>query len=344
MKKKVLFIVDWPNQIENVQVLQLLLDNDYSENYEWKVWSCKKGKDNGLLYRWYCYTRGALYVIKNRKKYHAIFLWQQMVGYILFEIKKIIHLEIPNIIFFTFIYNSNTIFRKYKKHLVNNALRQSKAVLWPTLEMSNEVKKDFPKFELKNHSPIVPFFDIIDTSFPVDKELDDPYFRNGVFTAGKSERDFNIVIRAFRNTDIPVTIVCTDDYAITETNITPNIRILRFSQVSHDQYYALAGQAFCILVSVINETSPCGMLIIAFAMTNSKPIIATDGYGVKGYMVNNVNGILFKVGQSDEIRKGYEKLKNDEAFRNDLINNAKITVKEMGPANYIEKIIKIIEN
>jgi glycosyltransferase involved in cell wall biosynthesis len=344
MKKKVLFIADWPDNVENTKVLQSLLDYDYSENYEWKVWSCKKGEDNRLLYRWFCYTKGALYAIKNRKKYHAIFIWQQMIGYILFEIIRIIHMKIPDIVFCTFIYNSNNIFRHFKKHMVNNALRHSKAIIWDTLEMSNDVKKDFPKFELKNHFTLMPLFDVIDTNFPVDKVLDVPYFRNGVFTAGKSERDFNIVIRAFRNTDIPVTIVCSDDYAITETNITSNIRILRFSQVSHEQYYALAGQAFCILISVINEKSPCGQLIVAFAMANSKPIIATDCYGVRDFVVNNVNGILFKVGQSDEIRKGYEKLKNDEAFTNDLISNAKITVKEMSPGNYIEKVIKIIEN
>jgi len=112
------------------------------------------------------------------------------------------------------------------------------------IEMSDEVKIDFPEFAFKNHSVLVPSMDVIDTSIPVDKELDDPYFRDGVFTAGKSERDFNVVIRAFRNTDIPITIVCTDDYPITETDITSNIRILRFSQVSHEQYYALAGQAF----------------------------------------------------------------------------------------------------
>ena len=162
-------------------------------------------------------------------------------------------------------------------------------MIWPTLEMSNEAKKDFPEFELKNHYIQLPLFDWVDINLPVDKELDNPYFNNGVFAAGKSERDFNIVIRAFRNTDIPVTIVCSDEYAFTETNITSNIRILRFSQVSHEQYYALACTAFCILISVINENSPCGQITVNFAMANSKPIIATDCYGVRSFVENNVN-------------------------------------------------------
>lgn len=343
MKKRVLFIADWPNNIENKKVLQSLLDKDYSENYEWTVWTCKKRKDNGLLYRWLCYTKGALYAIINRKKYDAIIMWQQMVGYILFEIVSIIRLKIPQIVLYTFIYNSSTRSRYFQKHMVKNALRHSKAIIWDSSDMSQEVKNDFPEFAFKNQSTLNPVMDVIDNTLPVDKELDVPYFRNGVYTAGRSERDFNIVIKAFRNTDIPVTIVCSDDYIFTETDITSNIRILRFSQVSNEQYYALAGQAFCILISVLNEKSSVGQLIIAFAMENSKPIIATECYGVRDYIVNDKNGILFKVGQSEEIVKCYEKLKNDEAFKNNLISQAKITFKEMSPGIFIERVIKIIE-
>ncbi len=343
MKKKVLFIVDWPGNVENTKVLQSLLDNAYSEKYEWKVWSCKKGEDTRLFYRWYCYTKGALYIIKNRKKYDAMLIWQQMIGYILFELISIVPFKIPTVVFYTFIYNSDTIFRHFKKHLVTHALQHSKAIIWSSLATSNEVKIDFPKFEHKNHFTLMPLLDVIDTNFPVDKLLDVPYFRDGVFTAGKSERDFNIVIRAFRNTDIPVTIVCTDDYEITETNITSNIRILRFSQVSHEQYYALAGQAFCILVSVINEKSPCGQLIVAFAMSHSIPIISTDCYGVMDFVTDNENGLLFKAGNSGQIRNAYEKLKNNEPFRSRIICNAKKTVKEMSPEYFIEKLITFIE-
>lgn len=343
MKKKILFVCDWTDHVENKKVLKALLDKDYSENYEWIVWSCKKKEDNRLLYRWYCYIKGAFYIIKNRRNYDAIFIWQQMVGFILFEILRIIPFRIHDIIFCTIITKSNFVFRHFRKHFVKSSLLKSKALIWPSLEMSNDAKKDFPEFESKNYYIINPLFDVIDINFPVDKELDDPYFRNGVFTAGKSERDFNIVIRAFRNTDIPVTIVCPDEYPITETNITSNIRILRFSKVSHEQYYALAGQAFCILISVTNEKSPCGQIIVNFAMANSKPIIATDCYGVRDFVENNVNGLLFKLGQSGEILNAYEKLKNDEAFSGSLIGNAKNTAKELSPGNFIEKVIKILE-
>ena len=324
---------------------RVFLDRECSENYDWKVWSCKKGKDSRLFYRWYCYIKGALYAIKNRKKYDAIFFWQQMAGYTLFEIINIIPFKMPDIVFYTFFnYHTNGISGKFKKHMVRSAFRHSKGLIWPSEKMSDDVNKDFPEFAYKNHFALNPIMDVIETNVPVAKELDDPKFRNGVYTAGKSERDFNIVIRAFRNTDIPVTIVCADDYAITETDISSNIRVLRFAQVDHIQYYALAEQAFCILISTIDEKSPCGQIIVAYAMENSIPLIATDCYGVKDYVVHNENGVLFKVEQADEILKAYRKLRTDEAFRNKLIANALVTAKELGPGPYVKKIISIIEN
>ena len=345
MKKRILFITDWPEHLENGRALQELLNNNYSENFEWKVWTCKKKDINTFSYRWYSYTKGALYVLKNRKKYATIILWQQMIGYLFFELTRIAPIKTPDVILYTYLnFNSNSILNSYKKFVLKNALIKSKVLLWPSLEMANNVKMNYPKFENKNHSTVNPIMDVRDLSIPVIEELDHPYFRNGVYAAGRSDRDFNIVIRAFRNTNIPVTIVCTDNYAITETNITSNIRILRFSQVSPEQYYALALQAFCILNSVINSTSPCGQLLVHFAMENSIPTISTDGYSVKDYIVNNENGLVFNVGQSKEILECYQTLKNDEVLTNKIKTNAKNTIKAMSANNFIEKLINIVES
>jgi glycosyltransferase involved in cell wall biosynthesis len=320
------------------------LDKDLSENHEWTVWSCKKKEDNSLIYRVYCYLKGALYILKNRNKYDAFFIWQQMVAFILFELLRIIKLKIPNIVTYTFIYDSRHFSLKYKDRLVKNALQNAKALIWASYEMANDVKKKFRQYEHKNYFDINPLFNVIDPNLQVEEALDNHYFRNGIYTAGKSGRDFNIVIRAFRNTDIPVTIVCPDDYPITENNITANIRILPFSKVSPEQYYALAGQAFCILISVDDEKSTAGHLLIMHAMANSIPLIATDSDGVKAYIEKNVNGLLFEFGQSDEIRQCYEKLKNDEEFREKIIKNAKDKAKSLSPYPFMERVLSIIES
>ena len=227
--------------------------------------------------------------------------------------------------------------------MVFNALKHSKAIIWDSAAMARDVKNEFPVYAEKNHSTINPILDVLDLNTPVDPALDDPKFSNGIFTAGKSDRDFDIVIRAFRDTDIPVTIVCPDDYKITEKITGSNIRILPFSMVNPQQYYALAGQAFCILISVTNEKSACGQLLVNFAMENEKPIIATDSYGVRDFVEDGENGVLFKIGKTDQIREGYEKLKNDKKFREKIIKNAKETANKMHPSYFVEKIIEVIE-
>jgi glycosyltransferase involved in cell wall biosynthesis len=343
MKKKVLFIADWPDSFENAPVLQALLNKEFSGEYEWTVWSCKRKIESGVWYRWRCYTKGALYAIRNRKKYDAIFIWQQMVAYILLELRRFLPLNIPPVVFYTFIYNSDSVFRKYKKHMVGNALKYAKGVMWDSEEIKDEVNKDFPRYSGKNYYTISPIFEVVN-DYPVDKSLDDPAFRNGVYTAGATERDFNIVIRAFRNTNVPVTIVCRNDYAITEKDISSNIRVLRFAQVSHDQYYALVKQAFCVLNSVINQKSSGGLLLLHYAMIQSKPIISTNCAGIKDLIVDNETGLLFQPGHEEPILHAYQKLKNDAFFAEKLIENAKKAAKKMSPQGFIPEVISIIEN
>ena len=42
------------------------------------------------------------------------FIWQQMVGYILFEMIRFVHLKIPKIVFLLLYIIQTTIFRNYK--------------------------------------------------------------------------------------------------------------------------------------------------------------------------------------------------------------------------------------
>ena len=343
-KKKILFLTDWPEQINNTAALQALLDEHHSDDYEWHVWSCTRKQNNSLKYRWTCYFKGALYAIRNSKKYDGVFIWQQMIGYILFEIKRFLpFVKIPkNIIVYTFIYNGRRrLFKNFKKQMVADALRYSKTVIWNSSQMANEVKSHFPKYKLKNSYVTTPMFEIINTSHKLDKSIDDVRFRNGVFSGGSSERDFNIVVKAFRNTDIPVTIVCSDDYVFTEKRIPPNIRILR--NVSHCQFYALINEAFCVVVSLKSEDSPNGQLVATYAMAHSKPVIASDCYGLRDLISNNKNGLLFPIGDSEELLQAYRKLKRNTVLRKKMVNDANKIAEENDPNRFIPKLISIFE-
>jgi glycosyltransferase involved in cell wall biosynthesis len=342
-KKKILFLTDWPEQVNNTEALQALLDEYHSDEYEWHVWSCTRKQDSSLKYRWTCYFRGALYAIRNSKKYDGVFIWQQMIGFILFEMKRFFpFIKLPkNIIVYTFIYNGRKRqLKSIRKHIVAQALRYSKKLIWNSSQMANKVKNDFPKYRLKNSYATTPMFEIINTSNRLDESIDDPLLRNGVFSGGSSERDFNIVVRAFRNTSIPVTIVCPCDYVFTEP-ITPNIRILR--NVSHCQFYALINQAFCVVVSLKSEDSPNGQLVATYAMAHSKPVIASDCYGVRDLISDKKNGLLFTVGNSEELLAAYRKLKRNSVLRKKMVTDASKIAEENDPNRFIPKLISIFE-
>jgi glycosyltransferase involved in cell wall biosynthesis len=344
MKKKILFVTDWPDTIKNTKALRAVLDQYHSDTYEWHVWSCLKKQDKSFKYRWSCYFKGALYAIRNGKKYDAVFIWQQMVGFLVFEIKRFLpFIKIPkNIILYTFIYHTNTAFIKpFKKNIVGHALRYAKKLIWNSSQMADEVKHDFPKYKSKNSFAITPMFDIVNIGNHLDNSIDDVRFRNGVFAGGSSERDFNTVIKSFKNTNIPVTIVCQGNYVFTEREISSNIRILK--NVSYDQFYALINQSFCVVVSLINERSSCGQLVVSYAMANSIPVIASDSCGVRDFISQNYNGLLFKAGNSRQLLNAYEKLKRDRQLRDRLVNNAGNIVEKVSPRKFIPKLISIVE-
>ena len=344
MKKKILFVTDWPENIKNTKALKAVLDKYHSGTYEWHVWSCQKKQDKSFKYRWSCYFKGALYAIRNGKNYDAVFIWQQMIGFLVFEMKRFLpFIRIPqNIILYTFIYHTNTkLLKPFKKNIVAHALRYAKKLIWNSSQMADEVKNDFPEYESKNSFAITPMFDIVNIGNHLDNSIDDPRFRNGVFAGGSSERDFNTVIRAFVNTNIPVTIVCPYNYVFTEKEISPNIRVLR--NVSYDQFYALINQAFCVVVPLINERSSCGQLVVSYAMANFIPVIASDSCGIRDFVSNNQNGLLFKPGNSMQLLYAYEKLKEDSQLRNKIVNNAGYIVEKVSPRRFIPKLISIVE-
>lgn len=343
MTRKVLFISDW-HQKDDLPVGFCI--TPYKSNYINIIfWSCKKNTNSSLLYRWYCYIRGALYLIKNQKKYGTIIIWQQMIGYIYF----IINIFFPftkhnNVIVTTMLYTTNSIgiYGQLQKLLIQNSLKYAKGLVWFSSQMADEVRSSLPKYEVKIYNTIMPNFNIMKKNNNLKKHLDDSLFRNGVFCGGKSFRDFNIVIKAFNNTNVPVTIVCPDNERITEKINKENIRVLRFSEVSPDQYYALLDQSFCIIVSLKGEKSSCGQLTFSYAMANSKPVIATNSYGVRDYIKDGENGMLFTLGNSGEILTAYEKLKINTKFTNKLIENAKKTGNNMTPADFVKHILLLV--
>lgn len=317
------------------------------ENLKIKVWNCKRKKifSNSFIQRYYEYMIAAFYIIINHQKYDYVVIWQQMIGFLLslFPVNFL-----KKVIISTVLYSDNNTKKNFIKNFIfRNSVYRVKALIYYSEEMCNEGKIFFKKYSEKFYFTHIPILFEIET--PMKKSNFERIIdsEKTIFCGGKSDRDFETVISAFKHTDIPVIIVCSDNEYISNVDeATKNIRIIKFSEInsSHSEFYHLAKKAFCILISLKNEDSPCGQLLFSFAMSNNKPIIASNSKGVRDYITNDYNGLLVSVGDSKAIQDAYYKLSLDFKLHNKLIENSKYIFNKMTFSNYISNIYKIILN
>ena len=310
------------------------------------IWNCKQKVlfKNRFIQRYYEYLIALIFYFKNQKKYDHIIFWQQILGYL-------VSLLFPSsltkkIIVSTILYSpKNTNKHGIKRLLLKISLRKSMGLLYFSEGMASDSKENFPQYSHKIYSTLIPIIGETKKNVDISKfgDLDD--LKKTVFCGGQSDRDFNTVIMAFRNTNTPVIICCPDDYVITKINlITKNIKVLRFSYVSASEYYSLISKCFCVVISLKSEYSSCGQLLFSFCMKNSIPIIASNCFGTRDYITNNKNGLLVPINDSKSIKKAHQKLLENKKTRLDLVKNSKEISNKMNFENYLKIIYQIINN
>lgn len=340
---KTLLVVDW-NELEMDYCVPIINNSKFGETI--KIWNCKKKKifSNPFFQRYYEYISAVAFILQHHKKYTHIVLWQQIIGFMLalLPTKKIHHKTIITTVLYS---EKSTKHNIIKNYIFRNSIKKVKALLYYSKEMYNEALVNFKQYNKKFYYTNIPilFSSEVKLSKSQYSTLIDP--NQTIFCGGSSDRDFETVILAFRNTKIPVVIVCPDKHLISNINLlTNNIKVLRYSEVSNSEYYYLAHKAFCILIPLKKESSSCGQLLFSFAMNNNKPIIASDSQGVRGYIKHKFNGLLVSVKNSVEIRKAYTSLIDNKKLKEMLCKNSKDIAKKMSLNNYLHVINKITKD
>lgn len=342
MKKKILLVVDW-NELEMDFAVPVIYRSEFGSKVN--IWNCKRKVifTNLVLQRYYEYLGAVLYVICNHRKYRYIVLWQQIIGFMigLLPFSSITNKTIISTVLYS---DRNTKESNVKNYIFRKSIKRVGALLYYSEEMSNETKLDFPKYSEKIFSTFIPILFSTDVNLSVSKFANIIDSNRTIFCGGRSDRDFESVILAFKNTSIPVVIVCPDEHHISNLNlVTENIKVLRFSQVPNDEYYDLVKRSFCTMIPLRSEDSSCGQLLFSFAMNNEKPIIASDSQGVRDYIENKKNGLLVPVKNHDALKDAYELLLEDSKLRYDIIDKSKEIADKMTVTNYLEKTFQIIE-
>ena len=343
MNKKIknLFVVDWKNTPQHE--IDSLLEKAKLPGYEWSFYNCheKNYIGSGVVNRYISYFLAVIYILKNKRKYNNIIIWQQMIGLMLCLLPK--SNSKPKIIITTLLYSPSRVKDgSFRLFLLKQALKKADALLYFSEGMAEDVKTIYPKYAEKIFSTYLPITNNIGKVAQSLKINGIKENKNSVFSGGLSDRDFETVIKAFTNTNIPVTIVCTNMPVFKNPElITNNITIAR--GVSEMEYHSLVLSSDVVVIALKNEYSSCGQLLFTFCMKNGIPIIATDCYGTQDYIINKDNGILVPVKDDKAIFDAYNKLVNDTNFRETLVKRSLEISEKMTFRNYLQKIDSIIQ-
>ena len=339
-KLRNLFIVDW--NTASSHEIDSLLNKVKLPGYEWSFYNCREKNYSGigLMNRYISYFLAIIYILKNKRKYDNIIIFQQIIGLILCLLPKFY--SKPKLIITTLLYSPSRVKAgSIRLLLLKKALKKADALLYFSNDMAQDVRTAYPSYAAKVFSTYLPITNVGKAIQDI-KLKDDNAKKNSVFSGGLSDRDFETVIRAFTNTDVPVTIVCTDRHVLKNSElITNNFKIVR--GVSEMEFHSLVLSSSIVVIALENEYSSCGQLLFTFCMKYGIPIIATDCYGTRDYISNNHNGILVPVKDDRAIFDAYEKLKNNIAFRGKLVERSIEISEKMTFNNYMYKIDSIIQ-
>lgn len=336
-----LFVVDW--QHKTPDTITALFNKVDLPGYSWFFYDClaKKYTNNSFLNRYVAYFLAAVYILKNKKKYDNIIIWQPMIGFLLLLLPRFYYT--PKIIITTILYSPSRVSKsKLRLYFLKQALKKADALLYFSGAMAKNAKAAFPQYEKKIYATYLPILGEVKKEILPDIDILNKPNKGSVFSGGSSDRDFETVVNAFTRTDIPVTIVCTANYVFRNPDLlTPNFTIKK--AITTAEYHALILSASVVVVALENEYSACGQLLFTYCMKNGIPIIATDCYGTRDYILNQHNGLLVPVNDHEAILAAYYRLSREIDFRAHLIDNAKIISAKMTFDNYLHKVDYIIK-
>ena len=93
-----------------------------------------------------------------------------------------------------------------------------------------------------------------------------------------------------------------------------------------------------VVVALKSGASGCGQLVFTFCMRHGIPVIATDCYGTRDYVVHEETGLLVPAGDAAALRRAYDRLAADRALRQRLTAQARARSAQWGLSGFVERI------
>ncbi|MCJ7458048.1 MAG: glycosyltransferase family 4 protein [candidate division Zixibacteria bacterium] len=148
-----------------------------------------------------------------------------------------------------------------------------------------------------------------------------------VASAGKSNRDYELVQKATKGLEMKVKIYCSRDYNIlTKVDKESNLEVCVDTPLK-EFLQGLHNALFVIIPLKVPEFSS-GQLVLLQAMALSKTVVATDCWGTKDYLKNMENGILVTPGDASDLREKILFLQNNPSELRRMGENAQKSVQQ----------------
>jgi len=118
-----------------------------------------------------------------------------------------------------------------------------------------------------------------------------------------------------------------------------NKNILFMGKLSHEEVNTFYKKAFVVVVpSIWYEVMNT---VVCEAMAHGKPVIASDVPGTTDMIINGETGILFPVGNVDELTQALNKIIRDTQLTQNMGKKAKEKIKEFSEQKHLERLLNV---
>ncbi|MDP3024954.1 MAG: glycosyltransferase family 4 protein [candidate division Zixibacteria bacterium] len=266
-----------------------------------------------------------LFAIRGFRKglrYDIVVSWSGVVGLFLGFFKLIFFLNKPKLFVTTFIFRprKNKIATSIRFWFFKACVKKMDGIICHSSDEANYYKTLFHLND--NKIKFVPYgIELPKVNFQNNGE--EPY----IASAGKSNRDYELLKTAITGIETKVKIYCSRDYkALTDDEKNPNLEV-HFDTPLKEFLEGLNNALFVVIPLKFPEFSS-GQLVLLQAMALGKTVIATDCWGTRDYIKHMENGILVAPGDEFELREKILYLSSNPREIERMGRNAKETVEE----------------
>ncbi len=330
ISKKNLVAIDMPSN-EAEGMLESLNEKSL---LSWQYAECVSNSRNSKwqnIVRYFKYFVFSFKLFVNRKNISNLIAWQEFYGIIFAFYCRLFHVrKTTNLLILTFMYTPKKgflggIYNWFMHYSVCNSYVDHIICF-----SKNELDWYYKEFGFTDKD--ISFLPVAVRRIPnYDTTINKDKY---VFTAGRSGRDFDFVIKSLN--DSPYNVIIADN----KTTIPPSSNVVVDSEICGEAMFELMAHSYCFLTPLKDTLKSAGHLMSLQAMQMGKPVISTDSSGMRPYVVDGYNG-FFIDNTKEALIAALNKLYSDDSLYREMSNNALNTYQEYSFSKLAERICEL---